>query len=102
MVGKPEVSHPAEFKNRLLESNHSARFNPNRLKLRVQNSRGSAEKFENRLLGPTKRPQLSALSPALEIPSQPVPIDYNAASPSRREVRSSSCIQRKLSLLAEG
>jgi hypothetical protein len=42
------------FGNRLPEYNHSAYFSLKPLKGLVQKYRGSAEKFENRLLGPTK------------------------------------------------
>ena len=41
------------FGNRLPEYNHSAYFSLKPLKGLVQKYRGSTEKFENRLLGPT-------------------------------------------------
>ncbi len=43
------------FGNRLPEYNHSAYFSLKPLKGLVQKYRGSAEKFENRLLGPTNQ-----------------------------------------------
>jgi hypothetical protein len=49
----PEVKHSAEFENRLPECTHSAEFNPKLLKAIVQKFRHFAEKFKNRLLGPT-------------------------------------------------
>ena len=52
-VGNQEVKTWHGFENRLPECNHSARFSLKQLKVLVQKYRGSAEKFENRLLGPT-------------------------------------------------
>ena len=43
----------AEFENRLLECTHLQQFILKLLKALVQKFRNSAEKFENRLLGPT-------------------------------------------------
>jgi hypothetical protein len=53
VYGKQEVKHSAEFENRLLECTHSQQFSLKLLKPLVQKFRNSAEKFENRLLGPT-------------------------------------------------
>ncbi len=48
----------------------STRFDPKPLKLPVQNSLGSAEKFENRLLGPTKK--VDRIRPMAIAPGLPV------------------------------
>ena len=53
IVGKPEVRRIGEFENRLLECAHSQQFSLKLLKALVQGFRNPAEKFENRLLGPT-------------------------------------------------
>lgn len=50
------------FGNRLPEYNHSAYFSLKPLKGLVQKYRGSAEKFENRLLGPTNTRLLPPIS----------------------------------------
>ena len=55
IVGNPEVRRSVGFENRPLECNHAASFNPKLLKPLVQDRRDSAEKFENRLLGPTNK-----------------------------------------------
>ncbi len=55
------------FGNRLPEYNHSAYFSLKPLKGLVQKYRGSAEKFENRLLGPTNKTS-SIVSGIVSIP----------------------------------
>jgi hypothetical protein len=49
--------NPDGFENSLLACTRLAQSNPRLLKPLVQNSRDSAEKFENRLLGPTNQRQ---------------------------------------------
>ena len=91
IVGNPEVRRSAGFENRPLECNHAASFNLRLLKSLVQNPRGSAEEFENRLLGPTN-PELCQRYPFKPEPGLNGPLLMNWAvifcreSGARREI----------------